>query len=163
MSTPPPGVAQQLQSARLSYPGMLPREILVFQRWLTMHEAEYTSFQFNVRLGNGVDPGPELDANIRQAAIMNSQKRVDVVAWLGQQPIIIEVKDRATASAIGQIASYAALWAGTFPNTPAPALRLVCNRLDPDILAVCQFHGINVDVVPTDFSALRGKGSAVQG
>lgn len=146
--------AQKLQSERLKYPGLLPREIIVLRNWLKLHESEYTRFDYNVRLGSGDDPGPSWPDNIRQMAIMNTQKRADAVGWQGNQPTIIEVKDRATFAAIGQLAGYYALWHDSFSESPDPKLKLVCNRFQSDILAVVQFHGISLDVVEADFSEL---------
>lgn len=152
MSTP----AQRLQSDRLNFPGMLPREILVFKSWLRLHEAEYDRFEYNVRLGEGHDPGPQFPAEARRMAIMNSQKRVDAVGWKSDQPTLIEVKDRAGFSAIGQIVGYDALWRHQNPTSAAPKLILVCNRFANDILQVLQRQGIELAVVEADFSILRG-------
>ena len=151
MSTP----AQRLQADRLNFPGMLPREILVFKSWLRLHEKEFDRFEYNVRLGEGTDPGPQFPEETRRMGIMNSQKRVDAVGWNGDQPTLIEVKDRAGFSAIGQLAGYDALWRHANPTSPAPKLLLVCNRFTNDILPVLQRQGIELAVVEADFSILR--------
>lgn len=147
--------AQTLQQERLRYPGMLPREIIVWRQWLKLHEHEYDHFDYNTRIGQGHDPGPTWPENYRRMAIMNSQKRVDVVGWKGQEPTIIEVKDRAGASAIGQLVTYKPIWVQTFPDLPPPRLALVVNRLQPDILPIIQVAGIQLFIVAADFSELR--------
>jgi hypothetical protein len=151
MSTP----AQKLQSERLTFPGMLPREILVFQSWLKQHEMEYDRFDYNVRLGGGFDPGPTWDEAIRRMAIANTQKRVDAVGYQGNLVSLIEVKDRAGFSAIGQLVGYEALWLHENPGAQQPRLILVCNRFAPDILPVLQKQGIELNVVEADFSRLK--------
>lgn len=134
---------------------MLPRECLIFRNWLKSHEAEYDSFDYNSRIGTGYDPGPGWEDSIRAMAIANSQKRLDVVAWRGPQAELIEVKDRAGASALGQLLTYAPLWHTAHPDLPRASMRLVTNRLQPDIGVVARYYGIAVDVVVTDFSQLR--------
>ncbi len=151
MSTP----AQRLQADRMRFPGLLPREVLVLKAWLRLHEAEYTRFDYNIRLGQGTDPGPTWPEDVRKQAIVNSQKRVDAVAYQSDQPTLIEVKDRAGYSAVGQITGYDALWRATFPTTPAPKLLIVCNRFVPDILPVLQRNNIELAVVEVDFGILR--------
>ena len=151
MATP----AQRLQADRLRFPGLLPREVLVLKAWLVLHEKEYDRFDYNVRLGEGTDPGPTFADDVRKMAIMNSQKRVDAVAFKSDQPTLIEVKDRAGFSAVGQIVGYDALWRKQFPTSPAPKLLMVCNRFAPDILPVLQRNGIELAVVEVDFGILR--------
>lgn len=147
-------LALRLQSERMKFPGMLPREILIFRNWLQMHESEYDRFDYNMRIGSGIDPGPTWPDYVRQSAIKNSQLRIDAVAWKGTQATIIEVKDRAGASAIGQILTYEAAWTKDNPGTPVPKLLLVTNRLQHNMLPVLLKSGVAWEQVPTDFSSL---------
>lgn len=151
MSTP----AQRLQADRLRFPGLLPREVLVLKAWLRLHESGYDRFDYNVRLGDGTDPGPTWPDDLRQMAILNTQKRVDAVAYKADVPTLIEVKDRAGFSAVGQIVGYDALWRKQFPTSPAPLLLIVCNRFVGDILPVLQRNNISLVQVEVDFGILR--------
>ena len=54
MATP----AQRLQVERLSYPAMQPREIIVWRNWLKENEPRFSRYEYNIRLGGGLDPGP---------------------------------------------------------------------------------------------------------
>jgi hypothetical protein len=151
MATP----AQRLESDRHKYPGMAPREVIIFRAWLALHQNDYDSFAYNVRVGNGIDPGPEFPAIYSQQYNENTQKRIDALAWKGTQATIIEVKDRATGSSMSQILMYKALWPITFPNAPAPNLLLVTNRVAADMPMVLDASGITLEIVPADFSVLR--------
>jgi hypothetical protein len=153
-ATPPPGPAQRIQAERLKYPGLLPREVIVLRNWLKLHEGEYQSFDYNVRAGQGTDPGPAYAQDMRTMAIQNSQKRIDAVAYRGSEVTLIEVKDRATASAIGQINMYSALWQPTVAYPNPPILLLVCNRIDADVAQAAAAHGIQVNIVPSSFAEL---------
>lgn len=147
--------AQKLQSERLNYPGLLPREIIVLRNWLKLHEADYDRFDYNVRLGGGFDPGPTFDAEIRRMAQMNTQKRVDAVGYAGETVTLIEVKDRAGFSAVGQLVGYDALYRHQYPTLPPPKLLMVANRIADDLMPVLIKSGIELQLVEADFSELR--------
>lgn len=173
MGTP----AQTLQSERLKYPGLLPREIIIFREWLRLHERSFDRFDFNVRVGDGADPGPGFSPDVRRDAIENSKKRIDAVAWRLSEVTLIEVKDRAGLSAIGQLIGYRPLWQQTVSDflsgrrtdsdeewkveitrrRPAtvPALLLVTNRVQPDLPVVVESAGISLERVDVTFTELR--------
>lgn len=146
--------AQTLQAERLSYPGMLPRECLIYKNWLAVYGGRYDNFDYNSRIGPGYDPGPAWPEEMRRMAIANSQKRIDVVAWSGLIPTLIEVKDRAGASAIGQLMTYFPLWNADHPDLTRCSMMLVSNRAQPGIDVACKYHGVELVLVPTDFSIL---------
>jgi hypothetical protein len=150
-----PNLAQRLESERLKYPGLLPEEILVLRAWLALHQGEYDRFDYNMRIGQGIDPGAAYSAEVRKQAVMNTQLRIDAVAWKGTQPSIIEVKRRTTPSNVGQILTYDSVWRQEFPGGPAPILRLVCNTFAPHILPRVREANIFLDVVTVDFSGLK--------
>ena len=149
--------AQVLQQHRLNYPGMLPREIIIFREWLKQHESEYDRIDYNVRIGSGTDPGPGWPDNVRQMAIQNTQLRIDAVAWQGNQPTIIEVKDRAGASAAGQIVTYEAVWEKDQLSALPPKLLLISNKVQPNILPLLAKANVTLNLVVADFSILGTK------
>ncbi len=171
-----PTVAQRLESELLKYPGMQADETLVWRTWAGLHQSEYDRFDHNIRLGPGSDPGPAYLPQVRQASILNSQLRLDSVGWKGidnsllpakitspQQVYdlfpsaiseIMEVKRRATSSAIGEISTHYHLWVEEFPDNPRPLLRLVCAGYANGILAAVRANAITLDVVQVNFSIL---------
>ena len=151
MATTPP------QCDRGKYPGLMPRECVLLAAWLRQHEAEYDRFDYNVRIGAGVDPGPSWSDDIRRMAVANSQLRIDAIAWNGNSPTLIEVKDEAGPTAIGQLLSYDAVWQADNPGTPTPALILVTDHLQANMGTVAQARGIRVDLVPVPASAMPPK------
>ena len=173
--------AQRFRTDRLRFPGMQLREILIWKNWLYVNSTRFDVYEYNVRLGDGVDPGPQYPDSSRRMWIANSMKRADVVAAKGGRVTIIEVEENPGLSSFGQIAGYQVLWrqrvaAGgppavhlslgveaffpaDLPSDPNPALLLVCARIGNDALAVARSSGVAVDVVPTDFSVLAGGGS----
>lgn len=153
MGTP----AQRLESERLRYPGLLPEEILVLRAWLNLHQAQYDRFDYNMRIGQGIDPGPTYTAEVRRQAILNTQLRIDAVAFKGLQATIIEVKRRATPSNVGQLLTYHSVWRIEFPTTPDPLLLLVCNQFSQHILPRVRESNILLEQVTVDFSGLKSR------
>ncbi len=159
MATP----AQRLMDLRQKYPGMAPREVIIFQQWQITHGAEFDRFDYNVRIGNGTDPGPQYSRADRDMYILNTQKRIDAVGWQGAQPTIIEVKDRATASCMSQLLTYASLWHLTFAPLPPPLLLLVTNRFSADMQLVLDRAGIKWNLVEASFNVLSNNPQTRQG
>lgn len=175
-----PNPAQKMAIDRQRYPGMLPREILIWKNWLYQNSTRFDRYEYNVRLGEGTDPGPSYPDSSRRMWILNSMKRADVIAVKGGHITIIEVEENPGLTAFGQLAGYVALWRqrvqnggspqvhltlgveasfpADLPLDPNPAVLLVCARVGNDALAVARSSGVAVDVIPTDFSSLAKGG-----
>lgn len=147
--------AQRVQVDRLRMPGMIPQEVVIFKAWYALHSSEFTAEDFNVRVGEGFDPGPTWPATDRTAAVMNSQKRIDALLWQGQAPTIVEVKVRAEPWIIGQILAYSLLFKRQYTDFAAPKLLILCFQTDPDTVYCCQQLGIEIQTVPADFSVIN--------
>jgi hypothetical protein len=174
--------AIRFQADRLRYPGMQLREILIWKNWLYLNSTRFDRYDYNVRLGDGVDPGPSFPESSRRMWIANSMKRVDVVAVKGGHVTLIEVEENPGMTAFGQLAGYQVLWRNRvqaggppavhislgverffpadLPLDPSPGLLLVCARVGNDALAVARSSGVIVEVVPTDFSVLKPQSAA---
>jgi hypothetical protein len=142
-------------SIRRKYPAMLSREILIWIMWLRMNKRRFESYEYNVRVGAGRDPGAGFPQEYRDMAILGSQFRIDVLAWAGTQATIVEVEETPGAKGIGQLFAYETHWIRDNPTLPRPRLMLVCANVSQDPLLVAQRAGIEVNVIPTDFSILR--------
>lgn len=158
-TTPPPapGIAQFSLLDRQRLPGLIPQEIVIFKAWWALHNAEYTAYDFNVRVGKGYDPGPDLPDDIRKSAIDSTRKRIDAVLWKGNQPYIIEVKVRATPPVIGQMVCYRLLWMQQNPDKPQPFLKLLYCMLDEDTKYCLDQLQIPYDMVFCDLRSLALK------
>jgi hypothetical protein len=122
-------------------------EIPIWQDWLALHEKEYDRFEYDVRVGESIIPPPDIDANIASMAIDLAKKRIDVVAWKGNSPTIIEIKDFAGLTAIGQLVSYPILFVNEFPDAMPPSILLVAARLLPDVAFILDTYGIPFEVI----------------
>lgn len=170
-------LAQRMEADRRKYPALLPDEVLVLRAWLRLHELEYDTlplwwlereaayppphplitdrFDYNVRIGQGTDPGPSFTPNIRRDNILNTQLRLDALAFRGGVPTIIEVKRRAGPSNVGQLLTYGAAWRQEFTTRPDPHLILLCADCGSNILPIVREAGIDLQKVQVDFSPLK--------
>ena len=146
MSTPIPPAP----SERSKYPGLMPLEVAVLREWLRLHQSEFDSFDYNVRVGVGSDPGPTYSQTMRDMAVSITQKRIDAIGWKSNQATLIEVKKRATLAAVGQILSYNVLFKQAYPLAPDPQLLLVASTFDADVYPVLQAHGVPWALVAFD-------------
>jgi hypothetical protein len=172
--------AIRFQADRLKYPGMQLREILIWKNWVYQNSTRFDRYEYNVRLGDGVDPGPSYPDASRRMWIANSMKRADVVAVNRALVTLIEVEENPGLTAFGQLAGYIVLWRARIVNGGPPQVHLslgveaffpadlpldpnpngliVCARIGNDALAVARSSNVAVEVVPTDFSSLKGGG-----
>lgn len=145
---------------RRFYPERTDRESTVIRDFLFAHGAEFDRFSFSVRVGQGIVPDPTHLPAIQENTIFSSRKRIDILAWQGTQPFIIEVKERVTPAAVGQILTYRHLWLEEFPDAPDPRLVVVGRYSDDDTLRAAQAQGITVYLYEpgaTDGHAVAGR------
>ena len=129
---------------RRKYEHMIPQEATVWNRFITAYPEKFDSCDYDWRVGDGMILNPDWEENIKRMAVMITQKRIDVLAWNGENPTIIEIKNRAELSTMGQIIGYHDLFVKDFPNFPAPVLLVVCHMVTPDDRYVMEKHDIKI-------------------
>jgi hypothetical protein len=129
---------------RRFYPERTDRSSTVIRDWLLAHGTEYDRFAFSVRVGQPVAPDPSHLPGVQRSTVFSSQKRIDVLAWAGAQPTIVEVKEYVTAAALGQIQLYRDLFREEMPDALEPILLVIGRFSDADTLRVLTSHGVNV-------------------
>lgn len=130
--------------ARKWFPERTDRESGVIWDYLAAHHVEFDRFTFSKRVGRGVEPNPEHLEGVQRNTVFSSRKRIDILAWSGAHPTLIEVKERVTPASLGQILTYRALFIEENPDADEPSLVVIGRYSDPDTLAVLQAHGVNV-------------------
>lgn len=129
---------------RRFYPERTDRESTVIRDWLLAHGEDYDRFSFSVRVGQGQAPAAGIDPGVARSVLFSSRKRIDVLAWQGNTPTIVEVKERVTPAAIGQVLTYRQLLLEEFPDAPDPRLVIIGRYSDDDTLRSCSAQGIDV-------------------
>ena len=132
------------------YPHMLPGEVDIWDRYLDHHLDEYKSFEYDVHVGT--PPPPEVLAkypiSIQGAILATYLYRIDVVATRKNNEIeIIEVKEFAGTTALGQVLLYDYLYRRDFKPAQRVRRRIVTDRTTKDLIEVAKYYSVEVSVV----------------
>jgi len=143
---PPPNLGDLL--VQIQYPGMTFVESEITRAWLNRHGPEYDKIEFNVRLGDGVEVGDGYTPEIQRMARLLTQKRADIVAWVGDQVDLVEVKVRIAFPVIGQLIGYRGLWRQQHVETPVRSLIAIGRAIVPDMGAIIKEAGVRIETFP---------------
>jgi hypothetical protein len=134
------------------YPGMLTQEAQIWEAFMAANPGKVPSPEYNIRVGQGRDPGPTFADTARQAAILNSQLRLDVVSYDGGAWWIYEVKRGARAGSVGQLLQYELLYEAAYPQNRPIRLAVVTDLPTQGLDLLCQRYGITLFTQPVVFS-----------
>jgi hypothetical protein len=129
---------------RKAYNEATDKQSAVMRDYLLAHGTEFDRFAFSVHIGQGLAPDPTHPPNVQKATAYSTQKRIDLLAWRGLRPVIIEAKSRVDPSCLGQILTYRQLWLEDNPDALEPELVVIGRTSDDDTLRALQAHGITV-------------------
>lgn len=133
---------------RSHFPERTDGESVVIRAFLLEHIREFDRLVFGKRVGQGEPPDPTHLPAIQRQTTLNTQKRIDILAFRGATPIIIEVKQRVTPAALGQILIYRHHFLEENPDAPDPELWIVGRESDADTLAAIGAHNVTVYLYP---------------
>jgi hypothetical protein len=121
-----------MNGAKARYSHILEPDRTLFQLFIESNLYPYINLDFDVRVGNGRDPGPTFTDNIRRMAIHLSQRRIDCVAHTLSFIHIIEVTYSAGLTSLGQLIAYPQLYKASYrPILPVFPI-LVCHDFQTD-------------------------------
>jgi len=120
------------------YPHMLPFEAELWDRFLAQVSPPFVKLEYDVHVGDYPEPPPDLPEWLKNAYISVYRKRIDVVAHRDDVIFVIEVKHRAGMSALGQVLAYKYLYIRDFKPQKPVAMRIVCEREEPNIKEIAQ-------------------------
>ncbi|MCL6552928.1 MAG: hypothetical protein K6W08_07390 [Firmicutes bacterium] len=143
---PPPDLGRLL--VQIQYPGMTFVESDIARAWINRHGPEYDEISFNVRLGEGIDPGSDYADEIRRMARLVTQKRADMVARVGDQVDLVEVKVRIAFPVLGQLIGYRGLWEREHPELRVRRLIAIGRAVVPDMEQIIRDTGIEIELFP---------------
>jgi len=126
---------------------MINDEKLVWEKFMERYPGKFETVDYDFRVGKGVNLEGEQAAPWPRMAKMLSQKRIDVIGWVGDSPTIIEVKRRVGLSALGQVLGYRILFMKDLKHFPKPKLLVICETISADDHLVLEGNNIPVEVV----------------
>lgn len=129
------------------YPHMSATDSVIWERYIRAYPKAFDRVSYDVAVGAGaefdVTAGGILGPGIKKLY----QRRIDVLGEKDSRLWIVEVKDRASTSAIGQILGYGSLFKRDHPEHANVGLRLVTNAQLPEMDFLLQKTGIEFIVV----------------
>jgi len=117
---------------RRKYPHMIGEDKLIWNRFIEKYPDIFETVDYDWRVGKGQEPNPEWPENMKRMVTMLSQKRVDVIGWVGDEPTLIEVKKRVGLSVIGQVIGYRALIKREFKQFDDIKVMVICETISKD-------------------------------
>jgi hypothetical protein len=130
------------------FPHLLTEDIILWKRFLASPHNVYTTFEYDVRVGNGRDPGPDYPNNIRQMALDLSQRRIDAIGHTTDDITIIEISLNPGLTQLGQLIAYPTLYRQTFQYTGIIKTLLVAAVLQSDLLPVLEEGQLSYVLLP---------------
>lgn len=129
---------------RPHYPHMLAEDNAVWSTFLDQNFERLQEVWYDVRVGMPVeleDGASEMELRIARGL---TRKRIDVVAISGGNYWVIEVKPYASMLALGQVISYARLFALEYEIRGRVIPVVVCDEVDGDLVDEFEEMGIMV-------------------
>lgn len=121
------------------YPHLLPDDMPVWERYLAAYPNLYDVIEYDVQVGFGTPPPPDIPPEIEKDRRHLTRRRIDAVAHTGGWVTLIEITRLADLKAIGQLITYPILYRITYqPHKPIRML-LVAEKLNTDIDLVIPF------------------------
>lgn len=125
------------------YTHMGPGDKAIWSAYLIHGAAQFAPFTYDLRVGEGAFVGPNPDRLTQSIAAALTRKRIDVLYFDNGIPVIVEVKQRAGLTAVGQLLGYQKLFMQDNPTLPKPKLVLVTDVLQPDMIPLLIEHNIS--------------------
>ena len=122
-------------------------ETEIFRRWLPANEEKYDRYEFDVHVGGGAHPHVDLNDPVATGYKRLTQKRIDVLAYKGNEITIIEVRPWANQTALGNLMAYRLLYIADFKPAVDIKLALITNNIRPDDAYIFHASGVDVYVV----------------
>jgi len=132
---------------RYKYPHMIGDDIEIWERFVDKYPGYFNTVDYDWRVGKGMSLDQTWDPKIKRMATMLTQKRIDVIGWKDDQPVIIEVKKRVGLSTLGQVLGYKTLFINEFPKIKTPELMIITEIIGADDLMILKIFDIPVEIV----------------
>lgn len=127
---------------RASYPHLKPDEVEIWERFIEQYPAAFEEVQYDVMVGTpppfDTTVNPETGADVTALYL----KRIDAVGWKDGKPYIVEIKPRATTSALGQARAYARLYNRDVTPPQINGVIIVTDEILPDMALLAKEEGI---------------------
>lgn len=130
-----------------SYNHLKPNDEAIWERFIKAFPNAYTEVIYDLAVGQGAQIPQGTEPALAKDFTLLNQKKIDVVGFNGDNIDIIEVKPRASFSAIGQIVGYRTLYLNYVdPNAKVRAV-ILTDALLPDMALLAEEHNVKILIV----------------
>lgn len=126
------------------YPHMMVEDTFVWTKFMQSGVVEIRRVWYDVRVGMSVLRMGENQSLESRIAAGLTRKRIDVIASVGEDFWVVEVKPRANMYAVGQVLVYTRLFAQEYVTTGQVISAIVCSTSDEDLQDEFEDFGILV-------------------
>lgn len=128
----------------LKYPHLGPFDTEIWNRFISKNPDFFMSVDYDVKVGQGRNYSLFPDSVIKSDMEYLSKKRIDVVGFYADKIYIIELKFRATFSAVGQVKGLAELYEKMYSGNKVIVPCIISNEITPDMPDFCRKQGVSL-------------------
>lgn len=128
------------------YPHMKPEDVAVWERFITKNPAFFERVDYDVVVGAGAPQNADHSENIQKMGTILTQKKIDVVGYNGELASIVEVGPIADMRKLGQILTYATLFAATYPDVRIAQKIVLCGQVERELEPMFAEHDIVIEL-----------------
>jgi hypothetical protein len=125
-------------------PHVSSEDLILWEQFRRRSAKEYVAFYFDVALGSGEVPAPNVSEAVGKAWQRLTKFRADVVGDTGTEWHLIELRPNAGPGAVGAIQTYSTLWTIKPPDARPVVPIIVTDRCSADIRTVASLAGVEI-------------------
>ena len=126
---------------------MKPRDVAIWERFIDKYKNAFDTVQYDFNVGDPppFDPMGDDGEDLNQDALY--RLKIDVVAHVGNQIYIIEVKPNANSSTIGQIEAYKEIYIRDEQPKNKVNMIILTDTILPNMKYLCEKKDIQLVIV----------------
>lgn len=129
------------------YPHQRDFEISLIEKFIAKFPDRYEKVAYSYPVGAPPPFNPIVNDSTGGSVEYNYQRKIDIVGIKGANIEIVEVKDRAGISTIGQVEGYRDLYLRDERPPTNPKCVIICASTDNDTEHVAENHGVEIIVL----------------
>lgn len=116
----------------------------IFKRGKGLLFVDAINIYYDAGLGGAKDLPEEMEGSYKKMWSAVTQKRIDVLIETKEEWKIVEIRPRATSTAVGRLLQYKALWLADPPDSKPVKLLLLTDFPDPDMAEMVKALDIEI-------------------
>lgn len=126
------------------YPHMAPFDVAIWERFVTGNTGIFDFVAYDVAIGDGIGAEAFAAAGLPPTSNRLYQRKIDVIGKKGAMLFVVEVKPRASTSAIGQVKGYVTLLKRDFNVQQAVLPIIATDEFLPEMEYLAKQEGVTL-------------------